>query len=209
MSAIRLSQDLGLNSAYAEQIILDLIENEEGGWVASDSPYDPDIGTYAGVRLETARKYFQNPGMTLEQFSQMPKGQIVRLYYDEYYVKGNVDGVIKASQNTGLARAYFSFGVNSGFDDAGAALQRAIIRCAKPVQLKIDGVIGPKSCEALTIACMKVSPWTVQKIFVIEWQMFIADLVMKNTDAFITGKTTLKRYKNLAGWINRTTRHLP
>ena len=151
-------------SQLARTAIFKIIE-EEGGFVYTDHPKDPDKGTYAGVRYQTFISYMrQDPDnadtplypaeFKVAAQNGYLKDIIIDIYYQEYYQKLNINKLPDV-----LKMPIFSCGVNTGTRRAGIILQKTINeilkyrlqieRGAVAHFLQVDGIIGSKTLVSI------------------------------------------------------------
>lgn len=111
----------------------------EGGY--SDNPKDRGGTTNYGISL----RFYQSirPDATGDDIANLTKAEAAQLYYDHWWVPNKYKDI-----DFTVAVQLFNFAVWMGAKRAHKLLQRAIIAClGEP--LLVDGIIGPKTKEAL------------------------------------------------------------
>ncbi len=210
----------------ARTAILKLIVEEEGGWVYTDHPIDPDKGTYAGVRYQTFRDYSLSK---LHNISPLGAGEfatasihglikdtIMDIYYEMYYQKLQIDKLVDV-----LKMPVFSCGVNCGVRRAGMILQRTINETPYANSggaLHDDGIIGPMTLDALDK--LVYAPIHFSHNYTSDLEMDVKLQGLVNIDKLRNNfvKNWLQRYVNitvdkpeyiefLAGWFNRANKY--
>lgn len=193
-----------ISDKQASKAINEMIVNDEGGWVYTDHPADPDQGTYAGVRFKTFKKWLIQNGVdigesytpqeyyddTINDASEALAEEILELYYVKYYLAAKCDQVAFR-----LRRPMLSCAVNIGPREAIRALQRAFNRVG--YNLETDGIFGKYTSSANMI-----SGGTTVNYFLDEWMRYYIWIIESDADA---GK--FHRIEFLEGWLNRVTRY--
>ena len=131
---------------------ISLIIEEEGGFVYTDHPVDPDKGTYAGIRFITYKRYVERAGgvITPVTFKEMAlngmlKTVVPHIYSDEYYQRMNLNKL-----PTRLIMPVFSCGVNCGTRKAIKILQKTANELnVDNLILKVDGINGSKTSNTI------------------------------------------------------------
>lgn len=113
---------------------LNEVLKHEGGFV--NHPKDPGGATNLGVTIANFRRYVK-PGGTVDDLRKLTIAQAKTVYERHYW-----DAVRGSQLPSGLDFSVFDFGVNSGPKRAIKLLQRL-------VGVNPDGVIGPKTLEAV------------------------------------------------------------
>ena len=208
----------------ARTAIFKIIE-EEGGWQYTNHPTDIDRGTYAGVRYQTFRNYIigrvdtkDDVVLTPEEFKTAAKNGLLKdmimdIYYVEYYKKLQIDKLVDL-----MKMPVLSCGVNCGTRRGGLILQRTINAVVGPSNVKVDGIIGTKTLDALDR--LVYAPIFFSHNYASNLEMDIKLQGLVNIDKFRNNfiKFWLQRYVNitvdkpeyvvfLAGWFNRANRY--
>ncbi len=124
------------------------IIDEEGGFVYTDHPVDPDRGTYAGIRYITYKRYVNrvNGVITPITFKEMAldgllKDIVLNIYNTEYFHMMNLEKLPSR-----LIMPVFSCGVNCGTRKAIKILQKTANELNEDnLTLKVDGINGTKT----------------------------------------------------------------
>ncbi len=133
------------------------IIDEEGGFVYTDHPVDPDKGTYAGIRFIVFKKYMKAQHMTPAVFREMAlavklKKYVPNIYYQEYFQKMNLDAL-----PIRMVMPVFSCGVNCGTRRAIKILQKSCNEMEDiRTLLKVDGINGRKTSNFTHRLCFVV-----------------------------------------------------
>lgn len=153
----------------------------EGGYKLHNVQGDRGGMTYAGI----ARNMNPNwQGWYYIDRNEIPPTALVRGFYKaEFWDKISGDQI----ESQDVARMIFDFGVNAGWKTAVKLAQLT-------VGVQPDGVLGPKSLEALN-AC---NP----EVFVLQYSLA---KIVRYRDIVTKDRTQLKF---LLGWINRTIKEL-
>lgn len=208
----------------ARTAILKIID-EEGGWIYTNHPVDPDRGTYTGIRYKVFRDYYSahvapektiiTPMIYKDLAKQGTiKDIIIDIYYNDYYKPLRVDKIIDT-----MKMPLFSAGVNMGQRRASIILQRSINLFGLGDQsVKVDGYIGPKTIAVLD-QVMYASLKNTQHI-TSELTMETKLTVTVNMDRFrnLFVKNWCQRYVNIViddpddivflnGWFNRANNY--
>lgn len=173
----------------AGNLILDVIENEEGGWKYTDHKDDPDQGTFAGVRYITWKQWLGSRDASLRvelhdfvafvNTYSNHQDIIFLIYWDLYARPCSLE-----LYDPKMGKAVLSAAINSGIHTAAKTVQRAVNSCTKTGvyfgELKLDGNIGPKSQSAIgTCASDDLLGW-----YLYYWRQFYAVLVFENAKAW-------------------------
>lgn len=118
---------------------LGVVLRNEGGLVetaAASALGDPGGETYKGITAKTLQ------GLGIEKAPSLLTDEEIRtIYFDHYWAIAGGPRVLMPD-GPGLALAVFDAGVQSGVRTAIRWLQEAI-------GAKVDGVVGPRTCEAV------------------------------------------------------------
>ncbi len=198
---------LSEDKPFVAGLINSMIENDEGGWVYTDHPADPDKGTYAGIRFKTFKKWIiSKQWEDAEQFTpedfkkeataddaeQIFRDFILQIYYDKYYLPARCNIV----GNT-LERPMFSCAVNIGPKEAIRTLQRAYNMAVLGPALIEDGIWGP-----ITEAGMQLSMYVMKPPFMREWFRYYIHILENDWK-----KGRSDRIVFLEGWFNRVEKN--
>ncbi len=194
------------------------IINEEGGWVYTNHPVDPDKGTYAGIRHQTFLEYMldeqyaraeedrQTP-LTPAQFktaaqSGLLKDLIFDIYYLKYYQKMEIEKI-----QSNMRMPLLSCGVNMGWRRGAMLLQQTINDIGRYTILKqdgeefifvkVDGFIGSKTLETLNTVYFRPSFFDINHMDVIEANIKVAIAI--NAEKFRNNfiKNWVRRYAKI------------
>lgn len=175
-----------------EKKLINLVLKHEGNYAKVDG--DAGGETYMGI----SRKSFpQWAGWkTVDQYKPLKHNQHInddnldtmvrRLYYNKFYIPLHIDKI----ENKELAAHLLDHSVNAGIKNGVKILQKSI-NAATDSKLKIDGVLGDKTLDALANSNQE----EVSEYFVANRNQYYKDLV-KN-------KPTQKKFLN--GWLKRVT----
>lgn len=111
----------------------------EGGY--SNNPKDRGGTTNYGISLRFYKSI--KPDATEEEIGELSKSDAAQLYYDHWWVPNKYREI-----DYTVAVQVFNFAVWMGAKRAHKLLQRAIMATSGE-PLKIDGIVGPKTKEAL------------------------------------------------------------
>ena len=120
--------------AAFEQLI-----GHEGAY--SNDPRDPGGETKWGI----TRRTWKATGGTDEGFDQMTVHDAEAWYHDHFWVRYGYERV----EHPRLAAALFNLAVNTGPGTAHRFAQKALNRLTAPVEIAVDGVLGPVTRGAL------------------------------------------------------------
>ena len=126
----------------------------------------------------------------------LPENTAKEIYYKQYWIKSGADKVATISFN--IAFLLFDFGVNSGVKNAVKKLQTAINKIIKNIknktELKIDGIIGPK---------------TLSEIKYLEENILFLAFISEILKYYTSLKNSNTGFKaNGAGWVNRVSNNI-
>lgn len=148
----------------------------EGGFKLTDVKGDRGRQTYAGISRRANPDW---PGWGWIDSNETPPTDLVRdLYRTHYWAALRCDRMPQA-----IAEDVFDFAVNAGVS-VSAKLAQAVVGVTP------DGVIGPRTIEALAAA----DPATFRMAFALAKIARYRDIVMRDRS----------QGKFLLGWINRT-----
>lgn len=169
------------NFDKALKIVLDF----EGGYVNNSS--DPGGATNYGITQQTYDHYQENiydetPSL-LRRITYITEYEVREIYYNNYWLPAACDRLPDK-----LDIFHFDMAVNTGVMAAGRTLQRAI-NSSEITGIKIDGIVGPKTLEVLSLAPMGL----VLSHYVLYRRELYEILIKKNPD--------LERFRK--GWMNR------
>lgn len=116
----------------------------EGGY-ANDKD-DPGGPTNYGVTQKTYDAYLLRQRIGSKPVKQITKDEVEAVYY-QYYKASQADDFDVSHPNTALC--HFDCAINQGPGTSKFILQRAINFSWKTPKITVDGVIGPKTLEAL------------------------------------------------------------
>lgn len=127
-----------MRATYAKA--LPLVLSHEGGFV--NHPKDPGGATFRGVTQKVYNAYRKNKGLPIQSVKLITPAEIQDIYDNQYWkvVKGD-------KLPAGIDYAVFDYAVNSGPSKAVKDLQRCL-------GVGVDGVVGEKTLEALTVEAM-------------------------------------------------------
>lgn len=224
----------------AEAVINSMIVLDEGGWVVTEYTNDPGGLTIGGMTYATfadgMKKYGESPSAegykssfnsTDRELVNAVKQRIIQVYYDKFYTPLSLD-------NCPIAGPLLSCAVNAGLDDAIKILQAMSNEYNASFSLKIDGVWGPNTANAVKVVYNSISPGVLRREFTSRWRAMYVHMVQANVDAWevytatlqaiitghIAGHPTMpddwykvkapkfKRWKVLEGWLNRVQRYV-
>lgn len=172
-----------MNNSFKD--IIPEIIRREGGFI--NIPADRGGATNMGVTLETLRQHnvdVDGDGdIDVDDVKALPLKTAVKLYLDQYWKPAKV-----SSLPATLREFYFDMVVNHGQRNAVAILQNAAVTDGKDI--KVDGIIGPNTLEAVKYLDLKT--------LVYERVLFFANIVLEDTSQ----KTFWK------GWMNRCVEFL-
>jgi len=194
-------------------LINQVVEQDEGGWVLTSNPNDPDGGwTFGGAIAEHWIKYFEKNTLHLPTFEQKTfirvliendiKNQAVQIWIDRgieiYYTEFYQQLLKTVCAEKGLYPVEFSCAINIGPANAYQLHLKAIQAC------------GQNEDE----------PGDYEKHFCKAWIDHYVELVKKNAEAWAlyatvdrasaqSKKPATLRAEFLHGWINRVWKYLP
>ena len=125
-------------NALAQTLKNEGVFNGKTGYVNSKS--DSGGETNFGITIAKARECGYNGKMC-----DLPYETAKQIYYNEYWKKTNAGNIA----NFNISFLLFDFAVNAGVKNAGKALQAAINKETGKNELKIDGIIGEKTLNAI------------------------------------------------------------
>lgn len=183
--------------ARIANMALDIVRRE-GGFV--DDPDDPGGATKYGVTIKTLRRL----GMDVDGDGDIDKDDVraltiddaVRVFVTNYFFEPGLDKLPEA-----LQPLMFDFWVHSG-RNAGKILQRVLnrwLRAANERELKVDGIIGPKTLAIARAAYDDMGQYLVDALAVARrgWLISLA----KRRPAL--RKYVVRRDGGKAGWVTR------
>jgi lysozyme family protein len=154
---------------------LELLLSLEGGLKLHKNPTEK-LETYAGIYRKAHPEW---PGWSYLDRGETPPYELVKEFYYKNYYKP-----FEKVKNEKIRNILFESAVNLGVKQAVKLAQKAL-------GLEADGILGPKTLEALN----KVNPENFIKDFTLLRIAFYTNLANKNP----------RRYNlYLRGWINRT-----
>lgn len=172
--------------------LTDIILKHEGGYVNIDG--DKGGETYMGVSRKSNPKW--NGWSILDQYKPLKYNQKVkdrdldtlvkRLYSNKFYEPLRIEEI----KDMNLAAQLFDHSVNAGIKNGVKLLQKSINEAAG-TKLKIDGVLGELTMEALENSNQE----EVGENYAIGRNQYYKNLVIKNPS----------QKKFLKGWLNRVT----
>jgi len=196
------------------QLALDAIHkiiDEEGGFVYTDQPVDPDRGTYAGIRYITFVNYMVHHHtdysiLTPTEFRKLAlanklKKYVIDVYYQEYFKKMNL-----LELPLRLIMPVFSCGVNCGTRKGIKLLQRSCNEMEDiRTVLKIDGINGPKTSSFVHRLCSRAKNHDyiedfsdkVRNNFIKTWIHYYVKIVNHNHANAVF----------ILGWFNRANKY--
>ena len=192
------------------KIIRNVIEQDEGGWVYTDHPNDPDQGTWAGVRFITYKNFVTRHNASLKNLTpadykeialSRPKERetIIDIYYEEYFKKC---GALYVPDS--MKQALFSHAVLTGVRKAVRSLQRAVNKDNFYPNPKLieDGIFGEKTRKQLEKYISEVPEITMSCIYLEQyfchfWMQYLIHVVESNPSYLVF----------LEGWFNRVERY--
>lgn len=125
----------------------------EGGYV--NHPSDKGGPTNFGITVKVARKFGY-----IGPMQDLPRQQAIRIYKAMYWDSLKLDEIERISP--AVVKEMFDTGVNQGVKKAGEYLQRSLNafnrRQRDYFDLKVDGVVGKKTVEALRKYVVKRGP---------------------------------------------------
>lgn len=170
----------------------------EGGFV--NHPSDPGGATNKGITLNTYRQFFGSH-KTVTDLKNIPNHEVETIYKAGYWqkIKGdNIDGQAVAS-------TIFDMAVNAGPQKAAYIAQYVLHNDFK-LPITIDGVIGPKTTEAINSVDDAAFFNGFQRIRRKYYYYRAGELSLPDLDyPFIKFLTTPKKSQKvfLRGWLNR------
>lgn len=153
----------------------------EGGYV--NDPDDPGGATNKGITHKVYDEYRMRNGLPLQDVKNITDKEVYDIYYMNYWKMGKCDLMPPK-----LAIVHFDTCVNSGIKQAARFLQRSI-GCAD------DGVIGPKTLDALRIAINNNGETSLVTKYIDLREAFLRNLAQQ--------KPALAKF--LKGWLNRVS----
>lgn len=138
-------------SLLVEKIITDILSREGDRY--TDHPSDRGGPTKYGITLATLRAWRNNPIVDAYQVQILTEEEARRIYFQEYVVKPGFVHVLALSELLGVELV--DSGVNCGAQRAAMWLQTGLNAFNRSFrappdypELKIDGLIGPKTLDA-------------------------------------------------------------
>lgn len=164
---------------------LDYLLSNEGGW--SNRAADRGGPTMLGVTLKTYSEYLGREA-TVEELQLLNKETVAPIYYHLFWSRLRLSFV----NNNNFATAILDTGANEGVMTASLITQKTL--CSLLLDVDIDGVIGPRTCEMLDKAD--------QNKFIAAFEKEVED----HYNAIVAHDP--KEAVNLHGWLNRATKLL-
>lgn len=170
-----------------------LILEDEGSKYTND-PNDPGGPTKWGVTKKTYQQFFQLMvvDQEIEQMTALTAKQIYRAYY---WIPLCCDHIMDLA----IAIAIFDCGVLYGVGTIAVMVQRAL--SLQGATLKLDGILGDKSINALNLYLGGGRPEARKSLM-----EFIHGLLYERMDAIIADNPKEQVYRH--GWSNRADRLL-
>lgn len=119
---------------------LDYVLKNEG--LFSSRKSDKGGPTMMGITLKTYSEYLGRQA-TIEELKALTKETVAPIYYHLYWAKLCLSMV----NNNNIATAIFDIGVNCGVEEVAILTQKSLVTLLADV--KIDGLMGFKTCEAI------------------------------------------------------------
>ncbi len=184
------------------------IIDEEGGFVYTDHPVDPDQGTYAGIRFNVFEEYMeaQHGIITPTVFKEMALAGNLKPYVLDIYFQGYFQRMHLLSLPTRLILPVFSCGINCGTRKAIKILQKSCNEMEDiRTLLKVDGINGKRTSEFVHRICTPPEDYKyteafaqhVRNNFVKNWIHYYCKIVAHNP----------KQIVFLLGWFNRANKY--
>lgn len=167
--------------SHFDTIVLETL-NYEGGY--SNNPNDRGGPTNFGITQNDLAN-FRGHGVTAEDVKNMSIEEAKTIYKTKYWDPCGLDSVI----NYKKALVIFDQGVLCGTKTSAKRAQSSINAIGKG-KLLVDGVIGPKSIEAINQS--DESQFCLE--FIALTQHYFIDIVLRNQSQLVF----------LKGWINRS-----
>lgn len=190
-----------------ERFIIDMILNDEGGWVYTDRPLDRGGPTYAGVTLKTYNRWlvedlgtrpiseYEFRNMALE--GGIVEEDIVEFYKQRFWDFLNLDRLYQS-----IGAVLLSCGVNIGRVRCAKYFQETLndlYLAVETPKLNVDGLIGEKTLTRLEISLSFYNASFIQNSFVIDrWIPRYIHIVENVSDQRV----------HLEGWYNRARKHI-
>lgn len=153
---------------------LDFVLKWEGGFV--DNPHDRGGATNKGITQETYNHWRIAQDLPVHSVRLIDDSEVRSIYWVDYWIKGRCDVMSRP-----IAIAHFDGCVQHGVRQSSLFLQRAI-----PV--RDDGVIGPRTLEALR----KKDPKEITQTYINQRIVFYEMLAKRPGQS-----------RFLKGWMNR------
>lgn len=184
------------------------IIDEEGGFVYTDHPVDPDRGTYAGIRFNVFKSYIetQRGVITPTTFKEMAlsgllKEYVLNIYYTSYFQQMNL---LKLPDR--LIMPVFSCGINCGTRKAIKLLQKSCNEMEDiRMLLKVDGINGKRTSNFAHRLCFKIE----NKLPAIDYTDKVRNNFIKNWIHYYI-KIVNHDHKDavfILGWFNRANKY--
>lgn len=123
------------------EIALEKVLIFEGGYV--DHPNDPGGETNFGITKAVYDNYRKSKDLEMQSVRYIEQNEIREIYYNLYWKKGNCHNMRPFE-----AIAHFDSCVNHGIRQSSLFIQRAVVNNGQSI--KIDGMVGPKTLDALS-----------------------------------------------------------
>lgn len=159
----------------------------EGGYV--NHPNDPGGATNKGVTQAVYDKYRREKGVAIKTVKQISDEEVEDIYYQKYWLKGRCDKLPEC-----LAIVHFDTSVNSGIRQSSKFVQRA-------AGVTDDGMIGPKTLEAVKVAVKNQGEMALVKHFLDQRRRFFNYIAEKNPKLKVFLKGWMRRVASLEAYI--------
>lgn len=146
-----------------------------------------------GVQQQVYDNYLKQIGRPQQAVNNITPQEVQDLYYKNYYVNHNMQYLPHT-----IAAATFDFGVNSGPGRSIKLLQNTI--GAKP-----DGVIGPKTIQAVNAYVQNNGESTLLQKLIDQRRSYVDDITKSNPDLISKRTGLLNRVDKFENdWIPKT-----
>lgn len=133
---------MGCNRSYSDtfkQCLETVLENE-GGFV--NHSLDPGGATNMGITKKTYEQWVGRE-VSIQEIRNLKVEDVIPIYYDRYWKPSKAN-----EMPNGINLNHFDFAVNAGTHQAAISLQRVL-------RVKVDGIIGPVTLQAVSEANQK------------------------------------------------------